>query len=198
MRRAQTLAFSRRVRGRACARIAVVRRAARRNPARPGARSARAHAVARTALHGVPEPVDRRFGCAAGARPAVLVRERLKAGDSDTQVLDFLTARYGEFVLLKPRFGWDTALLWLAPAGVLLAGVWRLGRLCCGAQARQAPGRCRRRAAGADGSGARTSGAASWRWPAVNRCRRLNYLNIIVQILDFPRLPKINLAATPS
>ena len=56
----------------------------------------------------------------------VLVRERLKAGDSDTQVLDFLTARYGQFVLLKPRFGWDTALLWLAPAGVLLAGVWGL------------------------------------------------------------------------
>ena len=52
----------------------------------------------------------------------LLVRERLKAGDSDTQVLDFLTARYGQFVLLKPRFGWDTALLWLAPAGVLLVG----------------------------------------------------------------------------
>ena len=63
----------------------------------------------------------------------LLVRERLKAGDSDAQVLDFLIARYGEFVLLKPRFGWDTALLWLAPAGVLLAGVWRLASLCCGA-----------------------------------------------------------------
>ena len=37
----------------------------------------------------------------------LLVRERLKAGDSDTQVLDFLTARYGQFVLLRPRFGWD-------------------------------------------------------------------------------------------
>ena len=53
----------------------------------------------------------------------LLVRERLKAGDSDAQVLDFLTARYGQFVLLKPRFGWDTALLWLAPAGVLVAGI---------------------------------------------------------------------------
>jgi cytochrome c-type biogenesis protein CcmH len=52
----------------------------------------------------------------------LLVRERLKAGDSDAQVLDFLTARYGQFVLLKPRFGWDTALLWLAPAGVLVVG----------------------------------------------------------------------------
>jgi cytochrome c-type biogenesis protein CcmH len=52
----------------------------------------------------------------------LLVRERLKAGDTDTQVLDFLTARYGQFVLLKPRFGLDTALLWLAPLAVLLLG----------------------------------------------------------------------------
>jgi cytochrome c-type biogenesis protein CcmH len=52
----------------------------------------------------------------------LLVRERLKAGDSDHQVLDFLTARYGQFVLLKPRFGWDTAVLWLAPVVVLLLG----------------------------------------------------------------------------
>jgi cytochrome c-type biogenesis protein CcmH len=52
----------------------------------------------------------------------ILVRDRLKAGDSDRQVLDFLTARYGDFVLLKPRFGWDTAALWLAPAAVLLIG----------------------------------------------------------------------------
>src|SRR5258708_15363860 len=52
----------------------------------------------------------------------LLVRERLTAGDSDVQVLDFLTARYGQFVLLRPRFGWDTALLWGAPAGVLLVG----------------------------------------------------------------------------
>ena len=52
----------------------------------------------------------------------LLVRERLKAGDSDGEVIDFLTARYGPFVLLKPRFGWDTALLWLAPVAVLLLG----------------------------------------------------------------------------
>jgi len=56
----------------------------------------------------------------------VLVRERLKAGDNDAQVLDFLTARYGEFVLLRPRFGWHTALLWLAPLLLLLAGGARL------------------------------------------------------------------------
>jgi cytochrome c-type biogenesis protein CcmH len=52
----------------------------------------------------------------------LLVRERLTAGDSDQQVLDFLVARYGEFVLLKPRLSWHTALLWLGPPGVLLGG----------------------------------------------------------------------------
>jgi len=53
----------------------------------------------------------------------VLVRERLKAGDSDAQVLDFLVARYGEFVLLKPRLSWHTAALWGLPPGILLAGI---------------------------------------------------------------------------
>jgi cytochrome c-type biogenesis protein CcmH len=52
----------------------------------------------------------------------LLVRERLKAGDSDPQVLDYLVARYGEFVLLKPRFELHTALLWLAPIGLLCVG----------------------------------------------------------------------------
>src|SRR5215470_6974002 len=52
----------------------------------------------------------------------VLVRERLTSGDSDTQVVDFLVARYGEFVLLKPRFAWHNAVLWLTPAVALLAG----------------------------------------------------------------------------
>jgi cytochrome c-type biogenesis protein CcmH len=52
----------------------------------------------------------------------ILVRERLSAGDSDNQVIDFLVARYGEFVLLKPRLAWRTALLWLAPFAVVLIG----------------------------------------------------------------------------
>src|SRR5262245_52368151 len=52
----------------------------------------------------------------------VLVRERLQAGDGDQQVIDFLVARYGEFVLLKPRFSAHTALLWLGPAAVLVVG----------------------------------------------------------------------------
>jgi cytochrome c-type biogenesis protein CcmH len=56
----------------------------------------------------------------------ILVRERLTAGDSDQQVLDFLTARYGDFVLLKPRFGSQTAILWLTPAVLVLIGVLSL------------------------------------------------------------------------
>jgi cytochrome c-type biogenesis protein CcmH len=56
----------------------------------------------------------------------VLVRERLQAGDSDNQVIDFLVARYGEFVLLKPRMGWRTILLWLAPFAIVLIGALAL------------------------------------------------------------------------
>jgi cytochrome c-type biogenesis protein CcmH len=52
----------------------------------------------------------------------LLVRERIAAGDSDAQVVDFLVARYGEFVLLKPRFEPQTLLLWLVPPLVLLGG----------------------------------------------------------------------------
>jgi cytochrome c-type biogenesis protein CcmH len=52
----------------------------------------------------------------------LLVRERLKAGDSDQQVLDFLVARFGEFVLLKPPFSEHTLLLWVAPLLVLFFG----------------------------------------------------------------------------
>ncbi len=56
----------------------------------------------------------------------ILLRDRLKAGDTDQQVLDFLVARYGEFVLLKPRFAWHTALLWFGPAAALLLGAFAL------------------------------------------------------------------------
>jgi cytochrome c-type biogenesis protein CcmH len=53
----------------------------------------------------------------------VLVRERIKAGDSDQQVIDFLVARYGEFVLLKPPLSWHTVALWGLPPGLLLIGI---------------------------------------------------------------------------
>jgi cytochrome c-type biogenesis protein CcmH len=61
----------------------------------------------------------------------LLVRERIAAGDSDGQVIDFLVARYGEFVLLKPRFNPHTLLLWLVPPLALLGGgfaLWRYSR----------------------------------------------------------------------
>jgi cytochrome c-type biogenesis protein CcmH len=56
----------------------------------------------------------------------LLVRERLKAGDSDSQVVDFMVARYGEFVLLKPRFSWHTAILWAAPLTILIVGLFAI------------------------------------------------------------------------
>jgi cytochrome c-type biogenesis protein CcmH len=52
----------------------------------------------------------------------LLVRERIAAGDSDAKVIDFLVARYGEFVLLKPRFNPRTLLLWLLPPLALIGG----------------------------------------------------------------------------
>ncbi|MGU3464564.1 cytochrome c-type biogenesis protein [Methylobacterium sp. C33D] len=61
----------------------------------------------------------------------LIVRERLEKGDSDTAVLDYVVARYGEFVLLRPVFALHTLLLWLTPVlAVLLGGlgIWRLAR----------------------------------------------------------------------
>lgn len=53
----------------------------------------------------------------------VLVRERLKAGDSDEEIIDYVVDRYGEFVLLKPRLSPHTWLLWFATPFVLLAAL---------------------------------------------------------------------------
>jgi cytochrome c-type biogenesis protein CcmH len=61
----------------------------------------------------------------------LLVRERIAAGDSDAQVIDFLVARYGEFVLLKPQLSPHTWLLWLLPPLALAGGgfaLWTHGR----------------------------------------------------------------------
>jgi cytochrome c-type biogenesis protein CcmH len=61
----------------------------------------------------------------------ILVRERIAAGDTDAQVIDFLVARYGEFVLLKPRLNSHTWLLWFLTPLVLIAGgiaLWMQGR----------------------------------------------------------------------
>lgn len=58
----------------------------------------------------------------------VLVRERLVAGDSDRAVRDFVVARYGDFVLLRPPFDLRTALLWAAPFLILAASLAYIGR----------------------------------------------------------------------
>jgi cytochrome c-type biogenesis protein CcmH len=53
----------------------------------------------------------------------LLVRERLTKGDSDNQVLNYLVSRYGEFVLLKPRFELHNLLLWGLPPFALVIGM---------------------------------------------------------------------------
>lgn len=50
----------------------------------------------------------------------LLVRERIVAGDTNAEVVDYVAARYGDYVLLKPRFGAATLALWAAPALALL------------------------------------------------------------------------------
>ena len=52
----------------------------------------------------------------------LVVRERLVAGDSDVQVLDYVVARYGEFVLLRPVLAWHTLILWITAPALLIAG----------------------------------------------------------------------------
>ena len=53
----------------------------------------------------------------------LLVRERLVTGDSDEEVVDFLVDRYGEFVLLQPRFAVHTLVLWIGPFAILALAV---------------------------------------------------------------------------
>jgi cytochrome c-type biogenesis protein CcmH len=53
----------------------------------------------------------------------LLVREQLKKGDTNEQVIDYVVARYGDFVLLNPRLRLNTALLWLAPLLLIAGGI---------------------------------------------------------------------------
>ena len=54
------------------------------------------------------------------------VREMLVRGETDQQVIDYMTARYGDFVLYRPPFRATTALLWIGPALLLLGGITAL------------------------------------------------------------------------
>jgi len=51
-----------------------------------------------------------------------LIRMRIKAGDSDKQIVDFLVSRYGDFILMEPPFEPGTYALWLTPFAVLILG----------------------------------------------------------------------------
>jgi len=56
------------------------------------------------------------------------VREQLKAGKSEQDVLDFMVARYGDFVLYRPPLKATTVALWAGPFVILLGGLWLLAR----------------------------------------------------------------------
>ena len=70
----------------------------------------------------------------------VLVRERLKAGDSDAQVMQFVEDRYGEFVLLRPPLSWRTVVLWGSPILALIVAVWMTAQAWRRRQMPAAPG----------------------------------------------------------
>jgi cytochrome c-type biogenesis protein CcmH len=57
------------------------------------------------------------------------IRNQLAAGKSEREVVDFMVARYGEFVLYRPPFKASTLLLWLGPFAMLILGFWVLIRL---------------------------------------------------------------------
>jgi len=67
----------------------------------------------------------------------VLIRERLSAGDSDVQVLQFMVHRYGDFILLRPPVQPETYLLWFGPFVVLALGA--LGAALYLRRSRRAP-----------------------------------------------------------
>ena len=69
----------------------------------------------------------------------LLVRQQLKKGDSNEQVIDYIVARYGEFVLLKPRLHFNTLFLWFAPFVLIGGGILLAARVLRRPQAGSAP-----------------------------------------------------------
>jgi cytochrome c-type biogenesis protein CcmH len=57
----------------------------------------------------------------------VLVRERIMAGDTNREVLDYMVSRYGNYVLLKPPFEASTYVLWIGPAVIFFLGLVAVG-----------------------------------------------------------------------
>jgi len=54
----------------------------------------------------------------------MLIKEKLKEGKNEKEITDYLVERYGEFILLKPRFKPNTYFLWLAPIIIILSGLF--------------------------------------------------------------------------
>ena len=59
----------------------------------------------------------------------LLVRERLVAGDTNEQAINYIVSKYGEYVLLKPKFALHTLFLWLGPFAALAIGIFSLFRM---------------------------------------------------------------------
>ena len=69
----------------------------------------------------------------------ILIRERLTSGDSDQQIADFVVARYGDYVLLKPRVNASTAVLWATPFLIIIVGAGLFLRRKTAAAAAESP-----------------------------------------------------------
>jgi len=52
------------------------------------------------------------------------IRELVQRGQTDQQIKDYMVARYGDFILFRPRYSWRNAWLWGAPVALLLVGAW--------------------------------------------------------------------------
>ena len=81
----------------------------------------------------------------------VLVRERIVAGDTNREVLDYMVSRYGNYVLLKPPFQASTYVLWIGPAVILLLGMIAIGVFMYQRRPRTVPVDANKRNTGASG-----------------------------------------------
>ena len=67
---------------------------------------------------------DRSVQYGDGVFETIAVKEKLKEGKNEKEITDYLVERYGEFILLKPRFKPNTYFLWLAPIIIILSGLF--------------------------------------------------------------------------